>query len=411
MNSTLIKVISPIAVIGAGIGIYALLFAVKPEPEQKEEPPRALSVFVQPVMRSDVPLKVTTQGEVRAKTQVDIIAQVAGRIVEVSPEFIEGGRVEPGVPLVRIEPVDYELEVKRAQAAVAEAEVRVQQALADADVARKQLRGSANPSPLALKKPQVAQAQAMLTAGEAALSRARLDLERTQMSLPFPGRVISTMVDVGQYVRPGEMIGTAFSQEVVEIRVPLTDSQLASLDLPIGYVAAEGVKPLAVEITAQVAGREHSWMGALSRLDASINPETRMVFGTAEVRNPYGQGVSEYGMPLAVGLFVSAEISGRELQDAYIIPRHALRAGNQVYVVNDEGKLEIRTVEVTHSSAEDAVINTGLEAGDNVVVSSIRNPIEGMALEALPYGLDNSAVAKEGHRPVRRSDHIEMAGG
>ena len=108
-------------------------------------------------------------------------------------------------------------------------------------------------------------------------------------------------------------------------------------------------------------------------------------------------------MPLAVGLFVNVEISGREIRDAYIIPRHALRAGDQVYVVNELGQLEIRSVAVTYSSAEEAVIGSGLEVGDRVIVSSIRNPIEGMSLEALARGLDNPAIASDDqYRPVRK---------
>lgn len=410
MNTTLIKIIAPIAVVAAGIGVYALLHVAKPEPEKKDAPPRALSVFVHPVNRSDIPLKVTTQGEVRARTEVDIVAQVAGRIVQVSPEFIEGGVIRPGEALIVIEPTDYEYELKRSSALVAEAEVRLQQAQADADVARKQLRGAKDPSPLALKKPQVAQAQAGLLASEASFGQAKTNLERTRISLPFHGRIISTSVDIGQYVSPGTRIGRAFGNDVVEIRVPLNDVQLASLGLPIGYVAEVG-EALPVEITATVAGKAQTWEGALTRLDAAMDPTTRMLFGIAEVRNPYGEGASQYGMPLAVGLFVTAEISGREIRDAYIIPRHALRAGNQVYVVNSQGRLEIRDVDVTYSSSDEAVIGTGLETGDDVIVSSIRNPIEGMALEALPYGLDSSAIAKEGHRPVNRSRHIETAGG
>ena len=403
MNNLIVKIILPVGIVALGFGVYGLLQAMKPEPEKKDEPPRALSVFVQPVTRSDVPLKVTTQGEVRARTEVDIVAQVAGRVVEVSAEFVEGGVVEPGVPLIVVEPTDYEFVVLQAEARVAEAEVRVLQADADANVARYQLRDAKGASDLALKKPQVAEAQASLKAAMADLQQARTNLERTRITLPFHGRVISTSVDIGQYVTPGTPIGRAFGHDVVEIRLPLNDSQLASLGLPIGFVAAEG-EGLAVDVTARVAGREQQWMGELRRLDAAVDPGSRMIFGIAEVRNPYSTGVSDFGMPLAVGLFVNAEISGREIQDAYIIPRHALRAGDQVYVVNGQGRLEIRSVDVTYSSSDEAVIGSGLEVGDQVIVSSIRNPIEGMSLEALLYGLDNSAIAKdEQYQPVRKS--------
>ena len=410
VNNILIKIAAPIVVLGMGAGAYFALEALKPEPEKKEEPPRALSVFVQPVTKSDIPLKVTTQGEVRARTEVDIVAQVACRVIAVSSEFVEGGMVEPGVALITIEPTDYEYAVNQGEARVAEAQVGVQQAKADANVDRYQLRDSKGASDLALKKPQVAEANARLKAAESDLAQARTNLERTAIALPFHGRVISTAVDIGQYVTPGAPLGRAFGQDVVEIRLPLNDLQLASLGLPIGFIAKEG-EALSVDINTIVAGREQNWLGELKRLDAAIDPETRMLFGIAEVKNPYGKGVSQYGMPLAVGLFVTAEISGREIQDAYIIPRHALCAGDQVYVLNEVGRLDIRTVEVTYSSSEEAVIGSDLEVGDQVIVSSIRNPIQGMALEALPYGLDNTAIAKDGHRPVRKSDHIQTVGG
>jgi RND family efflux transporter MFP subunit len=410
VNSTLVKIVSPLAVIAAGAGIFGLLHLMKPEPEKKDEPPRALSVFVQPVMKSDIPLTVTTQGEVRAKTEIDIVAQVAGRVIEVSSEFVEGGIVEPGVALVVIEPTDYRFAVNQGEARVAEAQVRVQQAQATANVARYQLRDAEAASDLALNKPQVAEADARLKAAQSDLDQARTNLERTKITLPFHGRVVSTSVDIGQYVTPGTRIGRAFGNAVVEIRLPLNDSQLASLGLPIGFIASES-ETLSVAVSATVAGRQQQWQGELKRLDASIDPNTRMLFGTAQVLNPYGDGVSQFGMPLAVGLFVSVDISGRELRDAYIIPRHALRAGNQVYVVNEQGRLEIRSVDVTYSSSDQAVIGEGLALGDKVIVSAIRNPIEGMQLEALDYGLNSSAIAKEDHRPLKKTDNPVTAGG
>ncbi len=409
MNNLLFKILVPVGVLAAGAGIFGLLHVMKPEPVKKDEPPRALSVFVQSVTTSDIPLKVTTQGEVRPKTEVDIVAQVAGRIVEVSSEFVEGGVVTPGEALVVIEPTDFEFVVSQAEARVAEAEVRVQQADADANVARYQLRGSSEASDLALKKPQVAEARARLKAAEADLQQARTNLERTRITMPFHGRVVSTNVDVGQYVTPGTRIGRAFGNDVVEIRLPLNDSQLASLGLPIGFVADKG-KGLAVDVSAVVAGREQHWEGELTRLDAVIDPSSRMLFGIAEVKNPYGDGASQFGMPLAVGLFVEVDVSGRELNDAYIIPRHALRAGNQVYVIDDAGRLDIRTVDVTYSNSEEAVISSGLSSGETIVVSSIRNPIQGMALEAMPYATDSSALARGGGPSGRLAPNATVGG-
>ena len=384
--------LAPVVVIALGAGVYATLHWAKPEPDKKEELPRPLSVFVEPVVQMNIALTVETSGEVRARTEVDIVAQIAGRVVSVSREFTEGGMVFPNISLITIEDTDYQYALRRAEAAVATMEVGVQQALATANVARKQLRNSSDASDLALKKPQVAQAYAALKAAEADLAQAQTNLTRTNITLPFKGRVISTSVDIGQYVTPGTRLGRAFATDVVEIRLPLNDSQLASLDLPIGFIAEEGAG-LPVSLSATVAGRLQSWQGRLNRLDASIERETRMLYGLVEVNSPYEDNVSPYGMPLAVGLYVNAKILGRELSDAYVIPRDALRAGNQVYVVNDRGRLEVRKVNVTHSTVTEAIIESGLEPEERVIISSIRNPINGMALEALQKTYKETATS------------------
>ena len=377
----LIRIIAPVLVLGLGIGIFALLQANKPAPEKRDQGPRPVTVFVESVQTGQVNLEVVTHGEVRSRVAVDLVAEVSGRIIEVSPEFLEGGTVAPGAVLLMIEPTDYELALMQAEARVAEARVAVELAVADADVARKQLIGTPNPSDLALKKPQVAEARAALKAAEADLSQARINLERTRVSLPFHGRIASTFVDLGQYVPTGAPILRAFATDKVEVRLPITYDQLSALGIPIGFVAAAG-EGLPVTFSARVAGADQAWEGELLRLDASIDSETRTLYAIAEVTDPYGAHVSETGMPLAVGLYVSATIQGRGVENAIRIPRKALRAGDTVYVVNDRGELEIREVSVTHSSPNHAVINSGVSAGEQLVTSTIRNPIPGMALEA-----------------------------
>ena len=398
----IMTIAGPLLVISLGLGGYWLLDATKPPPEKKDDPVRPLSVYIEPVVAAPVVLGVETSGEVRARTSVDLIAQIAGRVVSVSPEFIEGGRIEPDSVLVQIEDTDYKLALKQAEASVADAEVGVQQALADADVARKQLRGAKNPSDLALKKPQVAQAQARLLAAEAGLELARVNLSRTRISLPFDGRITMTNVDVGQYLTPGTPIGRAFATDVVEVRIPLTDAQLASTGLPIGYVAEDEGMP--VTLSANVAGQRQQWQAELKRLDASMEPTTRMIYGIAEVRSPYGDNVSQLGMPLAVGLYVQAELAGRTLANATVIPREALRAGDQVFVLNDESRLEVREVRVTHSDRKQAVIASGLQVAERVVVSSIRNPIAGMALKPL------GEREQEGVSTARREEDTSESG-
>lgn len=382
MTKKLVKILAPVVVIAVSAGAYALLQATRPEPEKNTEGPRPTSVYTAPVSQQATALEVITQGEVRSRTEIDLVSQVGGRIVSVSPEFVEGGRIEPGVPLLQIEDADYRLALSQARSRMADAELAVQQALADQDVARKQLRNDSTASDLALKKPQVAQARALREAAKANLEQAELDLERTRFTLPFAGRVASTRVHIGQFISPGTVLGRVFGTELVQVRLPLNNQQLASLGLPIGYTAPEG-GGLPVTFSARVAGETHQWQGKLVRLDASVDADTRMLYAIAEVADPYGSAASASGMPLAVGLFVDARIEGRHLPSAMSIPASALRAGDMVYLINEEGRLEIRNVNVAHSSTEQAIISKGIEPGEQVITSAIRNPVEGMALLSL----------------------------
>ena len=400
MNKMVIKVIAPVAILLVGFGSFKMLEAGKPQPEKKTEAIRPLSVYVEHAEQKDVSLLVSTQGEVRARTEVDLVAQVAGRVVSISSEFTEGGIVLPGVALISIDDADYKLALAQSQATVAEAEVGVQQALAVADVARKQLGRSKKVSPLALNIPQVGQAKAQLKAARASLALAELNLSRTKISLPFNGRVIEKSVDIGQYVSPGASLGRAFSTSVVGVRVPLDDDELASLDLPIGFIA-DSEDRLIVDLNAVVAGKMQHWQGELVQLDASIDSQTRTLFAQIEIKSPYHKNVSQNNMPLAVGLYVQAEIQGRKIIDATVIPRDGLRAGNNVFVINADDRLDVRKVKVVHSSSTMAIIGSGVQPDERIIVSSIRNPIPGMRISALESDIaetkpDKKAVALAG---------------
>ncbi|MCV6625175.1 MAG: efflux RND transporter periplasmic adaptor subunit [Cellvibrionaceae bacterium] len=373
----LLKFIAPAAVIGLGVAAVAVLNLTKPEPEKKEQASQAPSLFVESVTSQQVTLSVRTQAEVKPITEIDLVSQVSGMVKKVSPEYIEGGRFEAGQTLLWIDDADYQLALKRAQARVAEARTRVEQTEADAAVARQQLKGYKNPSALALKKPQLAEAAANLKAAEADLAQAELNLKRTKISLPFAGRLKSISANIGQYIGAGSKLGRAFATDKVKLRLPLSDSQLASLNLPIGFVAEADNAPL-VELSATVGGQLKTWQGQLTRVAAAFDQNTRLVYALAEVKDPYAQQT-----PLAVGLYVKAQVYGETLEQALAIPRAALRAGNKIYVVDENKRLDVREVQVIEKSPERALIRGAVQAGEQVVVSPLRNPSQGMAVNTM----------------------------
>jgi len=382
----------PIGVGVAGIAVYVVLQVTKPQPTPSLQAPRPISVEVVPAIRTTTRPTVVAYGEVRPGVRTQLVAQVGGKVTRIAPAFTEGGQFAPGDVLLTIEDTDYRAAVEERRARVAAANVDLEQALADADVARKQLAGQKNPSPLALKKPQLARAESALKAAETALALAQTNLERTQISLPFAGRVESQSVDLGQYVNPGKVLGSVFGTDVAEVRLALTTNQLAALGIPIGFEGTTGGAKeggLSTTLSVELGGVVHRWQGTLTGLDAAIDPATRTVYGTVTINNPYDIAQSASGMPLAVGLYIDAEIEGRLAVDAIQIAAEGLRAGDEVFVLNGEGLLDIRQASVIHRSRNTVLLSAGVEAGEQVIISAIRNPVRGMRLEAM----DGSVIA------------------
>ena len=380
----LLKVITPVLVLAVSIGVVQALSAAKPAPEKKDESQRMISLYVDEVKSDVVTISVHSQGEVRPKTEIDLIPQVSGRIVGISRSFAEGAEFAPGDTLIKIDDTNYKLAVVRARARVAEAQVAVQRELANAKIKEEHWldkRTSGEPTAYALNKPQVLEAEAKLLSAEADLKEAQLDVARTEINVPFLGRVSAKNVGIGQYVTAGTILGRVFSTDFVEVRLALTDTQLVELNLPMGFMADSFNAPV-VQFTTRVGNQQHTWTGRIVRTNASVDQQTRLIYAIAEIEDPYGLG-SDSGVPLAVGMFVKAEITGVNSQEAMILPRLALRNADKVYVINDNNRLEIRTVEVLSTSADTVLVTKGVIVGDMVVTSTIPAAIDGMEVRAI----------------------------
>ncbi|MFC1719932.1 efflux RND transporter periplasmic adaptor subunit [Pseudomonadota bacterium] len=379
----ILRFLAPALVLVAGIAIVQVLVAAKPEPEKKDEEARPISLYVDEVKSEQVTITVKTQGEVRPKTEIDLIPQVSGRIVAMSESFSEGAEFTPDSMLMKIDDTEYQLAAIRAEARVAEAQTALEREHATAKLKEDEWRGGRKdqePTPFALNLTQVAEAEAKLLSAKADLRKARLDLERTEIRVPFYGRVRERYVGIGQFVTAGTKVGRVFSIDVAEVRLPLTDGQLVELNLPLGYEAEDRLSAPLVSFRATLGNRDFFWQGQIVRIDAAIDQETRLIYATAEVTDPYGLGAAE-GMPLAVGMFVSAEIVGVSEQQAYVMPRLALRNQDTVYVINSENRLEIRTVKVLSSTEEQVMVTSGVSQGEHVVTSTLPNAADGMAVE------------------------------
>ncbi len=374
----MLKWILPVAVVALTVVIVVGLVMSRPvvetAPRQVAPPP----VRVLTVAPTSLELSVRSQGSVVPVTEAGLVSEVAGNIVWVAASFEAGGFFDAGDVLLRLDRRDYELAVASARASVAQARVVLTREEAEAEVAREEwqdLGEPGEPGPLVLREPQLDEARARVEAALANQARADLDLSRTAIRAPFAGRLRAKLVDRGEFVNRGAPLATIYSVDAAEVTLPVPDSELAFLDLPLG-TALGGGGPR-VLLRAQFAGGRHEWEARIVRIGGEIDPATRMVNLIARVEDPY-RAVGERP-PLSVGLFVDAEVVGRSVDSVFEVPRGALVGADRLWLVKD-GRLALRQVGVLRSDPEVAIVSDGLVSGDRISLTILETAVDGMAV-------------------------------
>lgn len=369
----------PVVVLAAGVGAGAVVYTSKPpvEEEPPEIKPRAVNTMAVEVR--SVAMTVASQGTVEARQTVDLVPQVSGAITWVSAKFVNGGTFAEGERVLQIDPRDYELAVVTAQARVADATQQLETVKAQADQAVsewKQLdRGT--PTALALRKPQLAGAEAALKSAEAELLKARLMLERTQITAPFNGIITAKQVDRGQYVTPGTLLAEFASSDEMEVRLSLPERELAKLDLE--KMREHGLR---VRLASLGSDGLQVWEGMVVRTEGRIDPKTRNTVVVARLSGPELTALDGHSR-LIIGQFVRAEIAGREFESVYELPRVALHNGDSVYVVDPENRLRERKVTLLDINDDSILVAEGLTEGEVVTVSPMTSGVEGIEVVSL----------------------------
>lgn len=338
----LMRRILPIVILIACVGLARYLMSTREEPERRTPPSAAFQVEAARLIPQSYTVEVRTRGTVRPLTETVLIPEVSGKVTEVSPSLREGGFFQAGDLLLKIDPLNYETasavmagRVASARAALAQEEARSGQALENWE----RLGKTGDPGTLVRREPQLAEAEALLAAAQAELAKAERDLERTEIRAPYNGRALDRMVDVGQFVGTGTELARIFATDEVEVRLPLTNDQLAFIDLrePAPGEANIPDGP-AVTLEGEIGGKTASWQGRLVRVSGAIDEATRQLFVTAQVDDPYVPR-TDGTPPLKIGLYVEAVISGETLENVYVLPRASVRAGNEVLTIDTENRL------------------------------------------------------------------------
>ncbi len=371
----------PILVLIAAIAAAWTLAVSRPQVAQVPVAPPALLVEVATAERVPVTYTVRSQGTVSPRTSTTLVSEVSGPILDVAPAFVSGGFFRKGDVLVRIDPRNYRTNVKRASAAVARAKTQVATENALAGYAYedwqrlRSLDAATGPaSDLTLRKPQLAEAIADLESAEADMEKAVEDLRRTIIRAPYDGMVRSKRADVGQFVNTGTALADTFATDYAEVRLPLNQNDLQYLDLPDWNT---GDLELPATLSAEFGGSIHEWDATVVRSEGVFDESRRVLHVVAQVADPYDTAQNAR-VPLRIGTFVSAEISGRAGGDLVVIPRHALRRGETLWVVGEDLTIHPRQVEIARSDEDFAYISQGVEHGERYCLTPPDQPLPGM---------------------------------
>ena len=401
------------------LGVLVLLWmtAGRQPPAQVErgEPVRSVRVIEAPLLEL-IP-KAEGYGPVRPARVWTAVAQVAGQVLEIHPKLRDGEILPEETLLVRIEPADYELALREAQAELAELEVQERNAqaslaieernlkLAGQDLERKRKlmqKGTASQSSvdeaervmlttrtavqtlrntLALVPPQ----RSVLDAKSA---RAQRDLERTEIRAPFTLRVAHLDIEADQYVGVGQSLFEGDDVERVEVEAQFALSTLRrlfighpELKLDVARLGEQlpdvvGLDPL---VRLDVGNHVAEWQAEFVRFSDDVDPQTRTLGVVVAVDRPFDKIIPGYRPPLSKGMFVQVILRGKSQAPRLVIPRNAVRNG-VVYVADADDRLRRRPVEVLFTQGAYSVVATGLAPGERVVVSDLIPAVSGMLL-------------------------------
>lgn len=365
-----------------GLFIIYALWVFQPRPAiRKPKPKLPPQVEVLVLMSQPFQVTVQTQGIIKPVQEINLVTQVAGRVTQINKAFQVGNLFEANNTLVSLDDRDYRYALVEAKSQVAVAERELALEKGQSRQAKREWRdlGSEEANALFLRKPQLRAAQAALESALAAQQQAQLNLERTTISVPFAGAVLEKRVGLGQYLSPGTVVGTVYESAKVEVRLPLSNKQLALSGLDLRNPAANEVEVL---LSTELAGTTQQWQAQLVRFDTTVDRTTRFFHVIAQVSEPFN--TKYHSKPLLVGLFVKAQIPGLSFPVAYQIPERAVVSG-EVFIVDDNNQLQALPVEIISREQELLWVKSqSLQEGNRLVVSEPKALRPGLSVRVLP---------------------------
>lgn len=320
-------------------------------------------------------------GRLQAVRSAQVRARVEG-VVE-KRLFVEGTDIVAGAPLFRIDPRTYQ-----AAAAAAEADLAAAKATFDRYKPLLEIK--------AVSQQEYDLAEARYKQAEAALAKAKLDLENAAPLSPIAGRVGRALVTEGALVGKGEATHLVTVEQLDPIRVEFTQTYSDLLRLQQAVKSGKQKKADAAQVQLMLEdGTVYPEKGRLQFADLAVDPNTGAVVLRAEFPNPRRE--------LLPGTFVRVRFPQAQVDNALRVPQRAVMGGAQgqsVLVVDAEGKVSPRPVRTGAMAGTDFVISDGLKEGEQVIVNGLQKARPGSVVKPLPWNPDAPVLAQPPGAPA-----------
>ena len=452
----MLKIILPILVLAAAFTYAKHLKETAPEASKRPFVKRVTVVEVETLKPTQYTVTIEASGTVNAGTQTNLVAEVSGRIVDISNNFLEGNYFEKGQTLLEIDKSNYLNAVEIAQSDVAANEASLKQIKAEEDSNKQSIQLAQQN--LALGKKELARVksllskklisrslvdaedqkinqlqqklqdlsgiqttfsskrnatQAKINSTKARLKQEALNLSRTQLKAPYRGRVLNKNVDFGQYVSVGTVLGEIYATDYVNVELPLSLNQYELLGMPEAFRNKSiDTKDLPeVILTNPDSLKNDKWLGRVVRTSAALDAASRQINVIVRVDDPYEakEGIST---PIRIGQFLKAKIKGRTFNNVFVLPSIAVIYNREIRIL-EEGKIKIEPVKVIWNTNSETVVEANPKfIGKQIIITNLTQAIDGM--EAITLEKQNEinkknalGKSKKGSQNLDSKDKID----